>query len=116
MKNQPPKPSSADAPCGSAASSYPLVVETSDAPYPAPSYAWYVVAVLMVIYVFNFMDRMILNLLVTPIKNDLQISDTQMSYLMGFSFALFYTLLSGLNGFIQNLSRNWFSLRWTEPL
>ncbi len=63
-----------------------------EAPYPAPAYAWYVVAVLMVIYVFNFMDRMILNLLVTPIKRDLEISDTQMSYLMGFSFALFYTL------------------------
>lgn len=68
------------------------VVATQGAPYPAPSNAWYTVAVLMVIYVFNFMDRTILNLLVAPIKKDLQISDTQMSYLMGFSFALFYTL------------------------
>ena len=55
-------------------------------------YAWYVVAVLMVAYVFSFIDRQILNLLVGPIRSDLNISDTQMSLLMGFSFALFYTL------------------------
>lgn len=55
-------------------------------------YAWYVVAVLMVAYVFSFIDRQILNLLVGPIRADLNISDTQMSLLMGFSFALFYTL------------------------
>jgi MFS family permease len=55
-------------------------------------YAWYVVAVLMVAYVFSFIDRQILNLLVGPIRSDLGISDTQMSLLMGFSFALFYTL------------------------
>ncbi|MGH8561818.1 MAG: MFS transporter, partial [Nevskiales bacterium] len=55
-------------------------------------YAWYVVAVLMVAYVFSFIDRQILNLLVGPIRRDLGISDTQMSLLMGFSFALFYTI------------------------
>lgn len=55
-------------------------------------YAWYVVAVLMVAYVFSFIDRQILNLLVGPIRADLQISDTQMSLLMGFSFAVFYTI------------------------
>jgi MFS family permease len=60
-------------------------------PYPAAGYAWYVVGVLMVIYVFSFIDRQILSLLVGPIRRDLGISDTQMSLLMGFSFALFYT-------------------------
>jgi MFS family permease len=60
-------------------------------PYPAAGYAWYVVAVLMVVYVFSFIDRQILSLLVGPIRRDLAISDTQMSLLMGFSFALFYT-------------------------
>ena len=52
-------------------------------PYPPSRYAWYVVAVLMVVYIFSFIDRQILNLLVTPIKADLGISDSQMSYLMG---------------------------------
>jgi MFS family permease len=50
-----------------------------------------VVAVLMLIYVFSFIDRQILSLLVGPIRRDLGISDTQMSLLMGFSFAIFYT-------------------------
>jgi MFS family permease len=50
-----------------------------------------VVGVLTFVYIFSFIDRQILNLLVRPIRRDLGISDTQMSLLMGFSFALFYT-------------------------
>jgi hypothetical protein len=61
--------------------------------YPAPAYAWYVVAVLMLAYVSSFIDRQIPSLLVVPIHRDLGISDTQMSLLMGLSFALFYTVL-----------------------
>lgn len=57
------------------------------------TYAWFVVAILMIAYVFSFIDRQILNLLVGPIRRDLGISDTQMSLLMGFSFAIFYTIL-----------------------
>src|ERR1700733_880265 len=62
-----------------------------EAPYPALRTAWYVVAVLTLIYVFSFIDRQILNLLVAPIRRDLHISDTQISLLMGFTFAVFYT-------------------------
>ncbi len=65
--------------------------EDEEHPYPSLGYSWYVVGVLMVIYVFSFVDRQILSLLVGPIRRDLAISDTQMSLLMGFSFALFYT-------------------------
>lgn len=69
--------------------------DTSDArqeaPYPPLPYAWYVVGVLTLAYIFSFIDRQILNLLVGPIERDLGISDTQMSLLMGFSFAVFYT-------------------------
>ena len=54
--------------------------------------AWTVVAILTTAYVLSFIDRMILNLMVDPIRADLEISDTQMSLLMGFSFALFYAL------------------------
>jgi MFS family permease len=60
---------------------------------PRPAYAWYVVAVLTLAYVSSFIDRQILSLLVVPIRRDLGISDTQMSLLMGLSFALFYTVL-----------------------
>ncbi len=67
-------------------------------PYAAPSYAWYVVGVLTVAYVFSFIDRQILSLLVQPIRRDLEISDTQMSLLMGFSFAVFYSFFGLLLG------------------
>lgn len=60
--------------------------------YPSSAVAWSTVAILMVAYVLSFIDRQILNLLVGPIRRDLDISDTQMSLLMGLSFALFYTL------------------------
>jgi MFS family permease len=59
--------------------------------YPPRAYAWYAVGVLTVAYVFSFIDRQILNLLVGPIRRDLGISDTKMSLLMGFSFAVFYS-------------------------
>ncbi len=65
---------------------------SNEAAYPRPLYAWYVVGVLTLAYVFSFIDRQILNLLVGPIERDLGINDTQMSLLMGFSFAVFYTL------------------------
>ena len=61
--------------------------------YPSSLRAWSTVAILMLAYVLSFIDRQILNLLVGPIRRDLVISDTQMSLLMGLSFALFYTVL-----------------------
>ena len=62
-----------------------------NAPYPKPARAWYVLGLLTLVYVFSFLDRTILSLLVGPVRHDLSISDTQVSLLMGFSFALFYT-------------------------
>lgn len=60
---------------------------------PTARYAWYVVAVLTLANVCGFIDRQILSLLVPPIKRDLGLSDTQVSYLLGLSFSVFYTLL-----------------------
>jgi MFS family permease len=47
----------------------------------------------MLANISGFVDRQILSLLVIPIRRDLGISDTQMSLLMGLSFALFQTVL-----------------------
>ena len=60
-------------------------------PYPSPWYAWLTVAVFFVAYIFSFIDRMILSLLVEPMKRDLVLTDTQFSLLQGFAFALLYT-------------------------
>ena len=68
----------------------PAAPDTGGA-YPAPRYAWYVVGVLTLMYVFSFIDRQIFSLIVAPLRRDLGISDTQVSLLQGFSFALFYT-------------------------
>ena len=55
-------------------------------------YANYVLGVLVVVYTFNFIDRQILAILLDPIKADLGASDTQMGFLSGLAFALFYTV------------------------
>ncbi|MBX6420378.1 MAG: MFS transporter [Nevskia sp.] len=55
-------------------------------------YPWLVVGLLCVAQILSFADRQVLNLMVAPIRHDLAISDTQISLLMGFSFALFYTV------------------------
>lgn len=61
-------------------------------PYPAASQAWYLVFVLLIFYIFSFIDRQIISLLVEPIKRDLQVSDTLIGLLQGAAFAIFYTL------------------------
>ncbi|PXW78578.1 putative MFS family arabinose efflux permease [Blastomonas natatoria] len=48
---------------------------------------------LMIIYIFNFLDRQIVSILAEPIKRDFQLSDTQLGLMTGLAFALFYTLL-----------------------
>lgn len=62
-------------------------------PWPRPAYSWYVVAVLLLAYTLSFVDRMILSLLIAPLRAAFQISDSQVSLLLGLAFALFYTLL-----------------------
>jgi sugar phosphate permease len=52
----------------------------------------YVLGVLFVVYVFNFIDRQVLSILIDPIKEDLGASDTAMGLLVGLAFAIFYTL------------------------
>lgn len=48
---------------------------------------------LLVVYIFNFLDRQIVNILAEPIKRDLGLSDTQLGLLAGPAFAVFYALL-----------------------
>ncbi len=64
-----------------------------DAGKPGLRYAWYVVLVLTGMYMFSFVDRQILSLLVPSIKRDLGVSDSQIGMLQGLSFALFYTFM-----------------------
>lgn len=64
-------------------------VERNKKPY---SYVWYVVGLLFVVNLFNYMDRMALAILIPLIKDDLHLSDGQIGLLMGFAFFLFYAV------------------------
>lgn len=63
---------------------------TTPAPSFRPVYAWFVVVVLALANAVSFIDRLILSLLVQPIKAELGISDTAYSLLAGAAFAIFY--------------------------
>ncbi|WP_126175071.1 spinster family MFS transporter [Tsuneonella rigui] len=49
--------------------------------------------ILLIVYIFNFIDRQIVNILAEPIAKDLHLSDTQIGLMTGIAFALFYTVL-----------------------
>src|SRR5277367_4434508 len=70
-----------------------VTVSSDSSPYPSSFAAWYSVAVLMLMYIFSFIDRTTISLLVEPMKRDLHISDTQIGMLQGLAFALLYTFL-----------------------
>ena len=59
---------------------------------PAGRYPRYVLAVLTLVYVFNFLDRQILSILAERIKADLGLTDAQIGFLYGTAFAVFYAL------------------------
>ena len=55
--------------------------------------AWYMVVLCMIAYLFSFVDRQIVALLIEPIRADLHISDTQFSLIHGLAFAIFYAVM-----------------------
>lgn len=57
-----------------------------------PAYSWYVLSVLVVVYILNFIDRQILSILAVDIKRDLDLTDGQLGFLGGAAFAVFYAL------------------------
>jgi len=59
---------------------------------PSGAYANYVLGVLVLVYVMNFVDRQLISILIEPIKAEFGASDAQMGILTGFAFAIFYTV------------------------
>lgn len=55
-------------------------------------YSWYVLGVLVLVYVFNFIDRQIMSILAEDIKRDLGIGDAEIGFLYGTVFGVFYAL------------------------
>lgn len=57
-------------------------------------YAWSILVLFTLTYTFSFVDRQVINLLVEPIKDDMDLTDVQISYLQGLIFVIPYVLLS----------------------
>lgn len=74
---------------GDVAASISVTDPTAKGAQPVRLTLW----VLLVVYVFNFIDRQIVNILAEPIARDLTLSDTQIGLMTGLAFALFYTVL-----------------------
>ncbi len=59
----------------------------------SPGYRNYAMGLLLLIYVMNFVDRQVVNILAEPIKRELGLMDWQVGAMSGLAFALFYTVL-----------------------
>jgi MFS family permease len=79
-----------------------------DFSFRSEGYAWYVTFVLSITSIAAFVDRQIINLQVEPIKQDLGVSDTQISLLQGLAFVLFHTALAiPLGRLADRTNRKW---------
>lgn len=80
----------------------------TEARYPSARTAWTMVILLTLAYVFSFVDRYILGLLIEPIKADLHFSDEKIGYLLGPAFALFYATIGVPLGWLADrVRRTW---------
>lgn len=59
---------------------------------PGPAYRNWVVTLLAVCYMLNFIDRQIVSVLALDLKRDLGLSDADLGFLYGTAFGLFYAL------------------------
>ncbi len=64
----------------------------STQPFSA-AYTRYAMFLLLGIYIVNFLDRSVVNILAEPIKEELHLADWQLGMMSGLAFALFYTVL-----------------------
>jgi MFS family permease len=77
---------------GEAASSAAEATDGSPADgYGTRRYRAYVLNMLLLVYVLNFVDRALLSVVARPLKAEIEISDTAWGLLTGFGFALLYT-------------------------
>jgi predicted MFS family arabinose efflux permease len=75
---------------------------------PSRGYAWLVLAMLLLVYTFNWIDRQILGILAPAIKADLNLSNTQLGVLGGIAFAALYsTMAIPLALIADRTSRTW---------
>ncbi len=67
---------------------------TEAAAAPSPGYRYYVLAILILVYMLNFLDRQIIGILAAPLKEHFQLTDQQFGLLGGIAFASVYSTLA----------------------
>jgi len=83
-------------------------ITTANARHTVAPYSLYVLGVLLIVYTFNFVDRVVLGILVAPIKSELHLTDTELGLIGGTAFALFYTSLGVPVGWLADrINRVW---------
>lgn len=81
---------------------------TTASPQAAPGNRFLVLALLLLVYIFNFADRMLLGVMAAPIKADLGLTDGQLGLLGGTAFALLYATVGIPIGWLADRrSRSW---------
>ena len=68
-------------------------MESNFKPKLDSNYSYYVLSVLLVVYIFNFLDRQIIAILANDIREDLGISLSDLGFLYGTAFAVFYSIV-----------------------
>jgi|SRR5690242_9089957 len=74
----------------------------------SPAYRRLVLAMLLLVYTFNFLDRQILGILAPAIKADLHLSDAEFGAVGGLAFAMLYSVLGVPLAYLADrTSRSW---------
>jgi MFS family permease len=66
---------------------------SADSTLDNASYQYYILVVLVIGYIFNTVDRSAIGIVLQPIKEELQVSDSALGLLTGLAFAVFYSVL-----------------------
>jgi MFS family permease len=81
-------------------------VEGADIPYPPRWRAWWFIAILFLVTCLSNIDRLVMSVVIDPIRGDLHLSDVQMSVLLGVAYGAFYGPFSLVLGFcVDRFSR-----------
>ena len=62
--------------------------------WPKPIYAWFFTSILLFAYIISFIDMQMINYLVVPIKEDMGLTDFEISFIQGWGFVLAYIIFS----------------------
>lgn len=70
---------------------------------PSQTYVWYVIWLMFAVNMLNYIDRMVLAVLIEDIRQDIPMSDSQIGALTGLAFAIFYAFAGVFLGRLSDI-------------